>query len=64
VVDKEGANVQKFDSNGDFVAKWGREGDGDGEFSKPEDIAINPKTGRVYVTDTGNSRVEIFAIIK
>ena len=43
---------------------WGSEGNGDGEFSRPEDIAFNPKTGRVYVTDTGNSRIQIFISIK
>jgi DNA-binding beta-propeller fold protein YncE len=32
----------------------------DGEFKKPEDIAINSKRGAIYVTDTGNSRIEVF----
>ena len=62
VVDKEGANVQKFSNNGKFIAKWGTKGGGDGQFYEPEDIAINPKIGTVYVTDTGNSRIQIFGL--
>jgi len=37
---------------------------GDGQFKKPEDIAVNSKTGNVYVTDTGNSRIQVFGIMK
>ena len=33
---------------------------GDGQFKKPEDIAIDYKTGNVYVTDT-DSRIQVFA---
>jgi tripartite motif-containing protein 71 len=62
VIDKEGANVQKFDGNGKLITKWGSEGDDDGQFTKPEDIAVDSKTGKVYVTDTGNSRVQVFNI--
>ena len=64
MIDKEVANVQKFDSNGTFITKWGSEGDGDGQLSEPEDIAIDPLTNRVYVTDTGNSRIQLFGIKK
>lgn len=62
VIDKDGANVQKFDSNGKFITKWGSEGDDDGQFTKPEDIVVDSKTGNVYITDTGNSRVQVFSI--
>jgi len=44
-----------------FVKKWGSEGSGDGQFKKPEDIAIDSKTENVYVTDTKNSRIQVFA---
>ena len=46
--------VQKFDSNGNFLTKWGLEGS--------EDIAVDSKTGNVYITDTGNSRIQVFGI--
>ena len=62
VVDKEGANVQKFSSSGKFITKWGYEGGGDGEFKEPEDVAVNSMMGTIYVTDTGNSRIQLFGI--
>ena len=60
--DKEGANVQKFSNNGMFVTRWGSEGNEDGQFADPEDIAVDSKTGNVYITDTGNSRIQVFSI--
>ena len=47
VIDKEGANVQKFDGNGKLITKWGSEGDDDGQFTEPEDVAVDSKTGNV-----------------
>ena len=35
-------------------------GAGNGQFSKPEDIAINHETGNVYIADKGNNRIEEF----
>jgi DNA-binding beta-propeller fold protein YncE len=62
VVDKEGADVQKFTSDGKFITKWGTEGAGDGELKAPEDVAVNSKMGTIYITDTGNSRIQIFGL--
>ena len=62
IVNKEGANVQKFSNNGMFVTRWGSEGNEDGQFADPEDIAVGSKTGNVYITDTGNSRIQVFSI--
>jgi DNA-binding beta-propeller fold protein YncE len=62
VIDKDLNNIQKFSDNGKFITKLGIEGEGDGQFNEPEDVAINPLDGRIYVTDTGNSRVQIFGI--
>jgi tripartite motif-containing protein 71 len=56
--------VQKFDNKGNFITKWGSEGNNDGQFKMPEDIAVNSKTGDVYITDTGNSRIQVFGIVK
>jgi YD repeat-containing protein len=35
-------------------------GPGNGQFSKPEEIAINHETGNLYVADRGNNRIEEF----
>ena len=32
------------------------------ELNKPEDIAINDKTGKIFVTDTKNSRMQVFQL--
>ena len=55
--------IQKFDSNGNFITKWGTEGEGEGEFKIPEGIAID-SSDNVYVADTHNSRIQKFAIVK
>ena len=36
-------------------------GAGVGQFSGPSDVAVNEATGRVYVLDQGNGRVEVFS---
>lgn len=60
VVDKIATNVQIFDKTGKFISKFGSKGTGEGQFKRPEDIAIDPQ-GRIFVCDTGNSRIQIFS---
>ena len=50
VSDSGNWRIQKFDSDGKFITKWGTNGTGDGQFSDPKGIAIDPY-GNVYVTD-------------
>jgi len=51
--------IQKFDSNGNFISKFGTKGSGDGEFNQPGSIAID-RDGNIYVLDTGNCRIQKF----
>ena len=37
---------------------FGTKGDGDGEFDKPEDIAVDSE-GKLYVSDHNNHRVQV-----
>ena len=60
VVDKTSANVKVFDSKGEFLTKFGTKGKADGQFNRPEDISVD-SNGRAFITDTGNSRIEVFA---
>jgi sugar lactone lactonase YvrE len=71
VADTWNHRIQKFDSEGRFVAKWGSfinladpafadAPDKDSRFYGPRGVAIGPD-GNVYVTDTGNKRVLIFS---
>ena len=44
---------------GDFLYKFGKEGDGDGEFNEPRCLSVN-KAGRLMVCDAGNHRIQVF----
>jgi peptidylamidoglycolate lyase len=51
--------VMKFSPTGAFLFQWGTKGSGPGEFDLPHGAAVD-RTGRVYVSDRTNSRVQIF----
>jgi hypothetical protein len=57
-VDHEGARIEIFDLDGNYVSKFGLSGAGDGQFNRPWGIAVS--TNRVYVVDRGNNRIQIF----
>lgn len=61
VLEFDGARVQKFNRRGRFVAAWGKEGHGEGEFDFPADIAVGPD-GYLYVADTHRPRVQKFTL--
>ena len=60
VADLFNNQIQKFDSNGKFITKWGSEGTGDGQFDNPSGIALD-SSGNVYVADWGNNWVQVFS---
>ena len=47
IVDPAYHRIQKFDSNGNFITKWGSEDRGDGQFDVLGDIAVDSSTGSV-----------------
>ncbi|NBV42812.1 hypothetical protein EBR96_08620, partial [bacterium] len=59
VVEYNGHRVQKFDSNGNYITKWGSLGSGNGQFNNPRCIAVD-SAGNVYVSEWGNHRVQKF----
>jgi DNA-binding beta-propeller fold protein YncE len=48
--------ITKFDARGNFVIKWGSQGEGDDELNAPEGLAVDSQ-GNVYVCDADNHRI-------
>ena len=57
VVDNHNDGIQMFDSSGDYIARWGATGSGDGQSQGPMGIAAAPPD-TIYVTD--DRRVQKF----
>jgi DNA-binding beta-propeller fold protein YncE len=51
--------IQKFSSNGQFLAQWGGRGDQPGQFRRPQSLAIDPQD-RIWVADACNHRIQAF----
>ena len=52
-------SVKKFTLDGNFIASVGSCGSGRLQFDKPSSIAYNTTNNRLYVCDTGNSRITV-----
>ncbi len=63
MADRDNHRVQVFDSNGRFQRKWGSEGSGNGQFDRPRYVAVDG-AWNVYVSDSGNHRVQVFAPVR
>ena len=55
--------VQKFDSNGLFITKWGTLGTENGQFNDLRGITVD-QNGNVYVSETYNFRVQKFVPVQ
>jgi aldose sugar dehydrogenase len=60
VADTGNHRIQKFSSDGKFIARWGTYGEGDLNLRQPRGIAVDP-AGNVFVADTGNNRIVKFS---
>ncbi len=67
VSDTGNHRIQKFNSSGTFITKWGATllglpvaGIGDGEFNLPSGVATD-SSSNVYVVDTNNNRIQKFS---
>jgi DNA-binding beta-propeller fold protein YncE len=53
------SRVMKFSPTGTLLLQWGSKGNGPGQFEVPHGIALDA-SGRVYVADRQNDRVQFF----
>jgi len=53
------ARIVKIAPDSKVIKTWGKKGSGPGEFNEPHGIALD-STGRVFVADRVNSRIQIF----
>ena len=59
VTDMNNHRIQKSDSQGNFIIKWGSEGEADGQFAWLESVDTDSHDN-VYVVDMNNGRVQKF----
>ena len=50
-----------FNTDGDFLYKFGNEGEGDGEFNEPRCLSVD-KAGHLMVCDGANERVQVLEL--
>ena len=60
MVDSANNRVQIFNSAGVYLSQFGTFGTGNGQFSGPCGVAIDPTSHNIVVADIGNNRVQIF----
>ena len=60
VLEASNNRVQKFSvSKRSFISKFGSGGQGEGQFSSPYGICIDPE-GKVFIADNSNNRIQVF----
>lgn len=59
VVDNDNNRIQKFDSNGNYLLKWGSYGSSNGQFENPRSIGID-SSNNVYVGDLSRDDIQKF----
>ncbi len=53
--------IEVFGKAGSFLREWGSYGDDDGLLENPMGVAVSGSRTLVYVADTGNYRIQVFA---
>lgn len=60
VCDNKNNRIQIFNSKGDYISQFGKEGSGEGEFQRPWGIKVRHK--RIFVVDCLNHRIQKFSL--
>jgi tripartite motif-containing protein 71 len=61
VSEMDNNRISVLSLTGQYLGSFGSAGSGHGQFRRPTAIAFDA-SGRLYVTDTGNERVEVFNV--
>ena len=61
VSESEENSIKVFTREGEFLYKFGKKGEGDGEFNTPRCLSVN-KAGHLMVCDTLNHRIQVFEL--
>ena len=61
VSDRKDHSIEMFDLEGNFISKFGKQGNRNGEFKNPRSLLVN-KEGLLMVCDEGNYRVQLFEL--
>ncbi|XP_029605993.1 tripartite motif-containing protein 2 isoform X2 [Salmo trutta] len=59
VTDFHNHSVKVFNPEGEFLLKFGSNGEGNGQFNAPTGVAVDIN-GNIIVADWGNSRIQVF----
>ena len=59
VVDEGNHRVQMFTLEGKFIKSVGQEGNGRLQFLSPQGITVHPSSGKVFIADTKNHRIQV-----
>lgn len=51
--------IQEFDPTGKFIRRWGNQGSGPGEFSRPQTLVLD-ENGLLWIADACNHRIQVF----
>ena len=60
VLDQGRTRIVKFSPDGHVLSSWGSKGSGDGQFNDPTSVAVDSTSGKVYVADPVNKRIQVF----
>jgi DNA-binding beta-propeller fold protein YncE len=60
IVDQGRTRIVKLSPDGQVLSNWGSKGSADGQFNDPTSVAVDSTSGKVYVADPINKRIQVF----
>jgi DNA-binding beta-propeller fold protein YncE len=56
--------INVWTTNGDWITQYGAttSGNANGQFNEPEHVTCHPVTGKPYVVDANNQRIQVFSV--